>query len=101
MRIRYTLAARDDRAEAYRFYRERGIHVARAFDRDLRSALDLLRERPRIGTTFVADLRRKLLDRFPYSVLYRVQKDGILVVALRHDRREPGHWLDSVDEGGE
>jgi hypothetical protein len=32
------------------------------------------------------------LRRFPYSVVYRIDKDRILIVAFPHDRQRPGYW---------
>jgi hypothetical protein len=36
--------------------------------------------------------RRILLDRFPYSVIYRASADEILIIAVAHLRRRPGYW---------
>ncbi len=36
--------------------------------------------------------RRGLLRRFPYSVIYRVEPEGILVVAVAHSRRRASYW---------
>ncbi|MBY0228599.1 MAG: type II toxin-antitoxin system RelE/ParE family toxin [Gemmataceae bacterium] len=40
-----------------------------------------------------AGCREAILIRHPYSVIYRVEEDGIvLVVAVAHSSREPGYW---------
>lgn len=36
--------------------------------------------------------RRKLLSRFPYSVIYTVKPDEILVVRVFHTSRRPESW---------
>jgi plasmid stabilization system protein ParE len=33
-----------------------------------------------------------LLRRYPFSVVYRVESARILIVAVAHGRRRPGHW---------
>jgi hypothetical protein len=33
-----------------------------------------------------------MLERFPFSVVYRVGEHGALVVAVAHARRRPGYW---------
>jgi plasmid stabilization system protein ParE len=38
------------------------------------------------------DIRRCLTKVFPYAVLYSIEPDHILVVAVMHCRREPGYW---------
>ena len=47
---------------------------------------------PRIGRQFSKRLRRVLVQRFPYGLLYRVESDEIFVVAVAHVRRRPGYW---------
>jgi hypothetical protein len=39
--------------------------------------------------------REAILTRYPYSVVYRIDPDGnVLVVAVAHSSREPGYWQD-------
>jgi toxin ParE1/3/4 len=37
--------------------------------------------------------RSVLLRRFPYMVLYRVEPDRVVIVAVAHVKRSPGYWL--------
>lgn len=39
------------------------------------------------------DLRVRVLRRFPFSIVYTVTADAIVVVAVAHHRRRPGYWL--------
>jgi len=41
-------------------------------------------------------IRRYLLKRFPYGVLYKVDDQGIQVVAIMHLSRRPGYWQKRV-----
>lgn len=38
------------------------------------------------------DIRRCLTRVFPYAVLYSIEPDHILVIAVMHCHREPGYW---------
>jgi plasmid stabilization system protein ParE len=40
-----------------------------------------------------AGIRRSLIRRFPYSLLYRVDADEIVVLAVMHQKRHPAYWL--------
>lgn len=42
------------------------------------------------------DVRRVLTRVFPYAVLYTVEPDGILVVAVMHCHRQPGYWRERL-----
>jgi plasmid stabilization system protein ParE len=47
---------------------------------------------PKIGHRFSRRLRRVLVRRFPYGLLYRIDADAIRIVAVAHVRRRPGYW---------
>lgn len=36
--------------------------------------------------------RRILLERFPFSIQYRVDEDDIVIVAVAHQKRRPVDW---------
>jgi hypothetical protein len=37
-------------------------------------------------------MRRVVLRRFPFSIIYRVRGEEILVIALAHASRLPAYW---------
>ena len=38
------------------------------------------------------DARRVLVAKFPYSIIYRVKADAVVVLAVFHHRRNPDIW---------
>ena len=48
---------------------------------------DPLRWRP-----FDEDVRRCLTRDFPYGILYTIEPDYVLIVAVAHCSREPEYW---------
>jgi hypothetical protein len=40
----------------------------------------------------VLDTRRFILDRFPYSLVYKTDGTDSLILAIAHARRKPGDW---------
>ena len=61
------------------------------------AAVAQLEQNPRIGsrTPGVADesVRRVVVRRFPYHVVYIELPDRLQVLAVAHDRRRPAYWL--------
>ena len=45
-------------------------------------------------------IRKRLLRTFRYSLIYSIEKDGLLILAVAHHSRRPGYWLNRV-RGGE
>jgi len=39
-------------------------------------------------------LRRCLMARFPYGIIYGIDGDGLVVIAVAHLHREPRYWID-------
>ncbi|MBI2894035.1 MAG: type II toxin-antitoxin system RelE/ParE family toxin [Deltaproteobacteria bacterium] len=39
-----------------------------------------------------AEVRRCVLRRFPFVIVYAIESDEIVVLAIAHTSREPGYW---------
>lgn len=68
------------------------------FVADVHLALDAIERAPEIHphvetTRTKRNLRRYLLHRFPYMLVYELRQDEIVVVAVSHARRRPNYWL--------
>ena len=72
------------------WYAERDPRMAARFVQELDVTLGLIVEAP---DRWPIDLgvRRALLSRFPYSVLYRDEPLRVLLLAVAHARRRPGY----------
>ena len=82
--------AADDLTEAARFYKkEGGAALARRFLVEFERVAKLLEEFPGIGTP-TSDGRQSfpIVD-FPYSVVYRFSSEGLRVLVVRHQHRDP------------
>jgi plasmid stabilization system protein ParE len=55
-------------------------------------AFDRIAEAPEQGPEIEPGIRRMLLQRFPYGLLYAVEPERILVLTVMHLRRCPGYW---------
>lgn len=56
--------------------------------------IELIVEAPQRWPIIEEDVRRCLTRVFPYAVLYSVEVDYILILAVMHSHREPGYWRD-------
>lgn len=98
MRVRVSLTepAQEERLEAVRFYRAANVEAARSFAREFKHELALLKERPELGTPYLAGTRRKVFPHFPYSLVYTLEENLIKVHAVPHHSRDPEYWLDRI-----
>ena len=92
MRYVFHQAALTEYAEAVQFYTERRVELAQAFINAVEDAIFRLVESPTRWTIVDEDIRRCLTRKFPYGILYTIEEDFILIVAVMHCNREPGYW---------
>lgn len=85
--------------EAADWYDERRPGLGDEFLALVESTLELIERYPRrYGTVPDApptrEVRRRILQRFPYSVVYEMRGEDVFVLAVAHARRQSGYWLD-------
>ena len=51
-----------------------------------------IREHPEASPVIIKDIRRKVLSRFPYNILYSIKPDQIRILAVANQRRRPFYW---------
>jgi len=52
-----------------------------------------LRFPPPTGVRKNRPVRRRLLDGFPYTMIYELRDNELLVLAIAHTSRQPGYWI--------
>jgi|ERR1035437_4698436 plasmid stabilization system protein ParE len=93
-RYRILSPAQDEIAAAALFYEDASSGLGEAFLDDVRHVIDRLCQYPDSGVIVRGSLRGVLLSRFPFRIIYSVEGDSILVVAVAHQRRRPGYWIE-------
>ena len=79
-----------DLLEAARFYRqEGGPKLAKRFLDEFNRVVTLLVEFPGLGTPADETRRVHILQDFPYSVIYREDEEGIRILVVRSQYRDP------------
>jgi plasmid stabilization system protein ParE len=82
--------AEDKFREAARYYETEALGVGVAFVAEVRRAVNWIIENPYAAVG--SGVRSKPLNHFPYNILYAVEPDLILIVAVAHQKRRPRYW---------
>jgi plasmid stabilization system protein ParE len=80
---------------AARFYETRASGLGANFIRQIERTLADVVVHPNAGSLFMGmgtTIRRRLMQRFPFGVVYEVETENISVIAIMHLRRRPGYW---------
>lgn len=78
--------------EAAQYYEKRAFGLGASFLDAVEEAIDKLSADPEAYQLVGNQIRQKLLQRFPFSILYAVQDNRIRIVAVAHHKRRPGYW---------
>ena len=95
---RYFAEAEAELNEAARFYEDRLKGLGASFLDVVEVAVRNIELHPRRNPVVCAPVRRRLLPKFPYAILYVIYHDEIIVVAIAHLSRHPTYWLGRLEE---
>jgi plasmid stabilization system protein ParE len=96
MTFRLHKAARREVAETIEYYDAVRVGLGADFAREVERGIDQVLEHPNTWQRVEFGLRRYRLHRFPYGLVYQVDKEQILIVAVMHLSRDPGYWTDRI-----
>jgi plasmid stabilization system protein ParE len=92
MKSEFLPEAEKEFREAARYYENEAPGVGLAFIIEVHKAVAAIVAHP-LGSPKIRDsVRKKVLNHFPYNVLYSVEADLVLVVAVAHQKRRPTYW---------
>ncbi len=88
--------ARREYAEAREFYEIEQPGLGAQFEDQIRHSLLRIRQYPKAWPAERKEIRRYIVHKFPYKILYSIQADKIVVLAFAHLHRQPDYWVDRV-----
>jgi toxin ParE1/3/4 len=94
MRVRFAVEAEAEIDEAADWYAVHGDSddLDARFISEVERVARLVGERPQAWTEIEPGIRRAVLHRFPYALVYKVTPAEALVLAVAHHSRRPGYW---------
>ena len=78
--------------EAALFYEGRSAGLGLDFLEEVEQTVASILTHPTSGPVISQNIRRRIVRRFPFGVLYAVQGDQIVIVAVAHLKRRPHYW---------
>lgn len=92
MRVEFHPEALAEFRAAAEYYEQQQTALGERFVNAVEMAVAHVADAPTSCRVIEGDIRRYLTRVFPYAVLYSIELDHILVVAVMHCRRKPGYW---------
>lgn len=92
MSFRFHPEAERELREAVDYYEEIEPGLGYDLSVELYSAVQRAVSYPKAWPVLDGDIRRALVRRFPYGVLYSEEEGMLLIIAVMNLHREPGYW---------
>jgi plasmid stabilization system protein ParE len=95
--VRFLTLAQQEIDDAVVWFNEQADGKGRDFLDELDRAVRLVKSHPFASTEIEVDIRRRLFARFPYSLIYGIDEQTVVVIAIAHYRRSPRYWMDRLE----
>ena len=93
---RFLSPAEEEMTKIALYYETASSRLGSDFLDDVQRTVDRLCNFPQSGEFIDSHLRRTILHRFPFSIIYALEENEIVVVAVAHHGRKPGYWQSRV-----
>ena len=77
---------------AGRYYNRQVSGLGDAFADEIEAGISRILDAPATWRIVEDDVRRYLVNRFPYGIYYTVENDVIVIWAVKHLHRDPDYW---------
>ena len=79
--------------DAAQYYETESLGLGATFLDAVERCIATIVEHPEAGAMVRGSIRRRLLHRFPYGILYSQTSTGIRVLAIMNLKRRPNYWV--------
>lgn len=98
MRTKFLTPARTELREIIAYYNEKRDGLGLEFASELKQTLLRMKYYPLAWSPLSSRVRRCRVNRFPYSVIYEVRDDLLIVAAVQHHSKAPDSWRNRLNK---
>jgi plasmid stabilization system protein ParE len=94
MKVFFSAIAKQELDDAADYLEREFDGLGTSFKAEVELAADRISRHPLAWSIESGEIRKCLLHRFPYKLLYSIETDHLLIIAVAHQHREPDYWID-------
>ena len=98
MKSEFLPEAEEEFREAAWYYEKKAPGVGLRFIAEVRKGVSFITENPYAAVDVGGGIRRKVLNHFPHTMLYAVESELVVIVAVAHQKRRPRYWHGRLKE---
>ena len=88
----FDTTAIDELLESKPWYANHLESLGEDFEREVEQTLDKIVQYPKLYPVAAKTIRKAVLKRFPFVILYAFQQDKVIVLHIFHSHRNPDTW---------
>lgn len=92
MKVRFLAEADVEFRESARYYEAKAQGLGIAFITEVHRATAIVASQPSIGSPVDDELRKFVLRRFSYNLIYSMEGGEVVIIAVAHHKRRPFYW---------
>jgi len=96
MKLRVLAPAQEELDGAVAWYESQAPGLSKRFLEEVRLAGRRILAHPQSWRPLGGGARQCRLSRFPYGLIYEIERHEIVIVAVAHLHREPDYWRDRL-----
>ena len=94
MKVSFNLLAERELNDAAQYYELESPGLGAAFLTEVENCCDAILAHPEAGHSVLGSIRRRLVRRFPYAVIYTIRRPNVIrVLAVMNLKRRPAYWV--------
>jgi hypothetical protein len=96
LKVVFLSPARREFVEAVKYYEQQHSGLGRDFRDEVYATIERVNIFPESWQLLVGKIRRCQTQRFPYGVIYTVENNRLVIIAIAHLHRQPSYWRKRV-----
>ena len=82
--------------EAYDYYEYELQGLGEKFIEEFRRGIKRILNYPYAWSFIQDNVRKCVLKKFPYNIIYAIEDELIIILAVAHQHRRPDYWIDRL-----
>jgi plasmid stabilization system protein ParE len=95
MKVIFSIIAKQELDDAVLYYDLEYQGLGKRFKEEVRNTAKRITDYPHAWSVERGEIRKCMLHKFPYKLLYSIEKDHIFIIAVAHQHRKPDYWIDN------
>ena len=96
MNVVFNLLAINELNDSIDFYDLEVKGLGKQFKNEVQDSIKRIVKNPKAWSVEKGEIRRYILLKFPYKILYSIEKDHIFIIAIAHMHRRPNYWIERI-----